>query len=62
MKQVNLIFKKAALKSLLTWFLANHYSDNNNVLFMDVDESTHVTSRFVFGFDLLHRSLFYLSK
>jgi cellulose biosynthesis protein BcsQ len=45
MKQVNLILqsKGGVGKSLLTWFLANHYSDEN-VLFMDVDESTRTSS------------------
>jgi cellulose biosynthesis protein BcsQ len=62
MKQVNLILqsKGGVGKSLLTWFLANHYSDNNNVLFMDVDESTRTSSsRLASILSSSDRSLFY---
>jgi cellulose biosynthesis protein BcsQ len=62
MKQVNLILqsKGGVGKSLLTWFLANHYSDNSNVLFMDVDESTRTSSsRLASILSSSDRSLFY---
>jgi cellulose biosynthesis protein BcsQ len=60
MKQVNLILqsKGGVGKSLLTWFLANRYSDEN-VLFMDVDESTYF--KFTFGIDTFIPEKFVLS-
>lgn len=46
MKKVHLILqsKGGCGKSLLTWFLANHYANNEDVLFMDIDESTKTSS------------------
>jgi len=62
MKQVHLILqsKGGVGKSLLTWFLANHYSDSESVLFMDVDESTRTSSsRLASILSTPERSLFY---
>jgi cellulose biosynthesis protein BcsQ len=62
MKQVHLILqsKGGVGKSLLTWFLANHYSDSESVLFMDVDESTRTSSsRLSSILSSPERSLFY---
>jgi cellulose biosynthesis protein BcsQ len=62
MKQVNLILqsKGGVGKSLLTWFLANRYSSDENVLFMDIDDSTRTSSsRLASILSSPERSLFY---
>lgn len=62
MKQVNLILqsKGGVGKSLLTWFLANRYSTDENVLFMDVDDSTRTSSsRLASILSSPERSMFY---